>query len=157
METDSRQNVKYQQRNLRGQKRIEFGKCFIFWLIYNVYLFIRLFPQKETNIIFELSAWPDPKLGWRPEVVGCNVYWRRRRISVSSAFQFLQSWLSSQSYSSETTRETREGLPLLTVELRWMETQRGQMKGVLSWLVRWACHAGTRDFCSAFAALYGPV
>ncbi len=36
-------------------------------------------------------------------------------------------------------------------------TQRGQMKGVLSWLVRWGCHAGTRDFCSALAALVGPV
>jgi hypothetical protein len=36
-------------------------------------------------------------------------------------------------------------------------TQRGQMKGVLSWLVRWACRAGTRDFCSALAALVGRV
>ncbi len=26
-----------------------------------------------------------------------------------------------------------------------------------SWLVRWACRAGTRDFCSALAALVGPV
>jgi hypothetical protein len=33
----------------------------------------------------------------------------------------------------------------------------GQMKGVLSWLVRWACRTGTRDFCSALAALVGPV
>jgi hypothetical protein len=32
------------------------------------------------------------------------------------------------------------------------------MKGVLSWLVRWPCLAGTRDFCSApLAALVGPV
>jgi hypothetical protein len=31
------------------------------------------------------------------------------------------------------------------------------MKGVLSWLVRWACRAGTRDFYSALAALVGPV
>jgi hypothetical protein len=38
-----------------------------------------------------------------------------------------------------------------------MGTQRGQMKGVLSWLVHWACHAGTRDFYSALAALVGPV
>ncbi len=28
---------------------------------------------------------------------------------------------------------------------------------VHSWLVRWASHAGTRDFCSALAALAGPV
>jgi hypothetical protein len=38
-----------------------------------------------------------------------------------------------------------------------MVTQRGQMKGVLSWLVRWACRACTRYFCSALAALVGPV
>jgi hypothetical protein len=31
------------------------------------------------------------------------------------------------------------------------------MTGVLTWLVRWACRAGTRDFCSALAALVGPV
>jgi hypothetical protein len=31
------------------------------------------------------------------------------------------------------------------------------MKGVLPWLVRWALHAGTRDFCPALAALFGPV
>jgi hypothetical protein len=31
------------------------------------------------------------------------------------------------------------------------------MKGVLSWLVRWACLAGTGDFCPAWAALAGPV
>ncbi len=35
-----------------------------------------------------------------------------------------------------------------------MGTQSVQMKGVLSWLVRWACRTGTRDFCSALAALY---
>jgi hypothetical protein len=38
-----------------------------------------------------------------------------------------------------------------------MGTQRGQMAGALSWLVRWACRAGTRDFCSALAALVGLV
>jgi hypothetical protein len=31
------------------------------------------------------------------------------------------------------------------------------MKGDLSWLVRWACPSGTRDFSSALAALVGPV
>jgi hypothetical protein len=31
------------------------------------------------------------------------------------------------------------------------------MKGVLSWLVRWACRAGARDFCSALAAPVGTV
>ena len=38
-----------------------------------------------------------------------------------------------------------------------MVTQRLQMKEVLPWLVLWACHAGTRDFRSALAALVGPV
>ncbi len=38
-----------------------------------------------------------------------------------------------------------------------MGTHRVQLKAVLSWLVRWACHAGTRDFCFASAALVGPV
>jgi hypothetical protein len=31
------------------------------------------------------------------------------------------------------------------------------MKEVLPWLVRWACRAGTRDFCSALAAEVDPV
>ncbi len=31
------------------------------------------------------------------------------------------------------------------------------MKGVLPWLVRWACRAGIRDFCSVVATLVGPV
>jgi hypothetical protein len=38
-----------------------------------------------------------------------------------------------------------------------MGTQRVQMKGVLPLLVRLACFAGVRDFCSASAALVGPV
>jgi hypothetical protein len=37
--------------------------------------------------------------------------------------------------------------------------RRGQMKNerVLSWLVLWACRAGTRDFRSAWAAQVSPV
>jgi hypothetical protein len=31
------------------------------------------------------------------------------------------------------------------------------MKGALPWLVSWAICAGTRNFCSALAALVGPV
>jgi hypothetical protein len=38
-----------------------------------------------------------------------------------------------------------------------MGTQSVQMKGVLPWLIRWACRAGPRDFCPALAALVGPV
>ncbi len=41
-------------------------------------------------------------------------------------------------YSSLLTRETREGWPLQTNETEGrMGTQKGQMKGVLPWLVRW--------------------
>ncbi len=43
------------------------------------------------------------------------------------------------------------------LKLRWMGTQRVQKKGVLSWLFSWACRAGTRDFCSALAALVSLV
>ncbi len=48
---------------------------------------------------------------------------------------------------------------MLTVktEVNGDGTQREQMKGVLPWLVRWACRDGTREFCSASAALNGPV
>jgi hypothetical protein len=38
-----------------------------------------------------------------------------------------------------------------------MGTQREQIIGVLPWLVRWACLAGTEDLCSPLAALVGPV
>jgi hypothetical protein len=38
-----------------------------------------------------------------------------------------------------------------------MGTQRVQTKGVLSWLMRWALHAGTRGFFPALAALVGPI
>jgi hypothetical protein len=47
--------------------------------------------------------------------------------------------------------------PCWLLKLRWMGTQRGQMKGILSRLVHWPCCAGTRYFCSALAALVGPV
>jgi hypothetical protein len=49
------------------------------------------------------------------------------------------------------------GGPSWLLKLRWMGAQRGQMKGFLSWLIRWACRAGTRYLCSALAALVGPV
>ncbi len=38
-----------------------------------------------------------------------------------------------------------------------MGTQRVQIKGILPWLVRWACRACIRDVCSALAALVGQV
>ncbi len=38
-----------------------------------------------------------------------------------------------------------------------MGAQGVHVKGVLPWLGRWVCRAGTRDFCPALAALIGPV
>ncbi len=54
------------------------------------------------------------------------------------------------------TRETREGWPLLTVEAQVNGDSMGTNERGPS-LVRWACRAGTRDFCSALAALVGLV
>ncbi len=74
------------------------------------------------------------------------------------------SWgASPQPYSvnvlsgSVQVRETRKGWPLLTVKTQVNGDSRVQMKGVLPWLVCWACRAGIRDFCSAPVALVGPV
>jgi hypothetical protein len=38
-----------------------------------------------------------------------------------------------------------------------MGTQRILIKGVLPWFVYWTRRAGTKDFCSALAALVSPV
>ncbi len=53
-------------------------------------------------------------------------------------------------------RETREGWLLLTDETEANGDLESSMKGALPWLVRWACRAGTRDFCLALGALVGP-
>ncbi len=54
-------------------------------------------------------------------------------------------------------RETREGWPLLTVETYVNGySKRTNEREPFPWLVRWACRAGTRDFCSALAAIAGP-
>jgi hypothetical protein len=56
-------------------------------------------------------------------------------------------------------RVTRDQKLLLTVEteVNGDSKSTNEMKRVLSWLVRWVCRAGKKDFCSAFAALVGPV
>ena len=55
-------------------------------------------------------------------------------------------------------RETREGWPLLTVETEVNgDSKSSNERGGLPWLVCWTCVAGTRDFCSALAALGSPV
>jgi hypothetical protein len=50
-------------------------------------------------------------------------------------------------------RETREGWPLLTVETEVNGDSKSANEKGLPWLVHWACREGTRDFCSAVAAL----
>jgi hypothetical protein len=40
--------------------------------------------------------------------------------------------------------------PCWLLKMRWMVTQRVQIKGVLICLARWACRAGTRYFCSGW-------
>ncbi len=56
------------------------------------------------------------------------------------------------------TREIERGGPCWLLKLRsWMGTQRGQIIGVLPWLVRWTHRAGTIDFCPALAVLVSPV
>ncbi len=50
----------------------------------------------------------------------------------------------------ETPERLKRGGPYWLQKLRWMGTQRVQMKGVLPWLVCWACRAGTRDFVQSW-------
>jgi hypothetical protein len=57
-------------------------------------------------------------------------------------------------------RDQRRVGPCWRLKMGWMGTQREQMKGALSWLVRlarWAPRAGTRDFYPALAALVSPA
>jgi hypothetical protein len=56
------------------------------------------------------------------------------------------------------TRETREGWPLRTIEIDVNgDSKSTNERGSFLSLVLWACRAGTRDFCSALAALAGQV
>ncbi len=52
--------------------------------------------------------------------------------------------------------ETRNAWPLLTVETEVNGDSKSTNESGL-WLVRWACRAGTRDFCSVLEALVSPV
>jgi hypothetical protein len=56
-----------------------------------------------------------------------------------------------------TPERPERGGPCCLLKLRQMGTYRVKMKGVIPWLVRWACRAGTRDFYPALAALVRPV
>jgi len=88
------------------------------------------------------------------------------RMLMSSWFPLLHSHSSLSIFPTilhHGTRKSREkkirslGDPCWLLKQRWMGIQRVQSKRVLPWLVRWACHAGARDFCSALAVLVGPA
>jgi hypothetical protein len=49
----------------------------------------------------------------------------------------------------ETSRETREGLPLLTVKTEVNGVSKSTNENSPSLVGFWACHAGSQDFCSA--------
>ncbi len=53
-----------------------------------------------------------------------------------------------------TQRDYRKGWPLLTVETEVNGESKSTNERVLPRLVRWACRAGTRNFCPALAALH---
>jgi hypothetical protein len=53
--------------------------------------------------------------------------------------------------------ESQEPLQTVETEVNGDSKSTVQLKGVLPWLVTWACRTGTRDFCPALAALVGPV
>jgi hypothetical protein len=76
-------------------------------------------------------------------------------VSWHCPFNLLSEWGRGGGGTWYTPERLERGGLCWLLKLRWIGTQRGQMKGVLSWLVRWACRAGTIGFCSA--ALVGPV
>ncbi len=55
------------------------------------------------------------------------------------------------------TTKTREWWPMLTVETEVNGDSKRTNERGSSLFGSWACGAGTRDFCSALAALVGPV
>ncbi len=57
---------------------------------------------------------------------------------------------------SQAQRDWREVAPVENVKTK-VSAWGLREKGVLPWLVRWACRAGTRDFCPALAALVSTV
>ncbi len=55
------------------------------------------------------------------------------------------------------TERLERGGPCWLVETGVNGDSNNTNERVVYWLVRWACHAGTRDFCHALAALVGPL
>jgi hypothetical protein len=73
-----------------------------------------------------------------------------------SSRYFCQAYLSINKFARAGNRNTREGWPLMPVETELNGDPKSTNERDPSLVVCWACRAGTRDFCSALAALVGP-
>jgi hypothetical protein len=67
--------------------------------------------------------------------------------------------IERESVSSMINRDTREGWPLLTVEteVNWESKSANERGPSFAGLLGLSCRYSTRYFCSALAALVGPV
>ncbi len=106
---------------------------------------------------------PDDGKGMEPTTAKGAWVWFSSVLIVGFIFYYFLSsnlWSSGNVltvYRDQKAERLETGGPCWLLKLRWMGTQTAQMKGVLPWLFDWACRASTRDFCSALAALVGPV
>jgi hypothetical protein len=120
--------------------------AYIFWIFcVSIYFVLgwREQPSQDKILLYRHDQHNEPTKEEPPSFVLCK-----------SPFGNLPQF----QHSEWVTRETREEWPQLRLlKLRWMGTVRGQMRGVLPWLVRWACCSVTKDFCSALASLIGQV
>ncbi len=122
------------------------------------------------------TGWKLSNIGWEVTIqIGCQSFWnfilsQERTLLVNlvkvpalNSYYFTGCEEQSMPLTRRYNKHQRDyncrqkGWPLLTVDTEGMETQRVQMKGVLPWLVRWACRVRTKDLDSALAALVGPV
>ena len=115
-------------------------------LAFFAYVFIKSAPCISHNC--ERLRMPAA-YAWRKQETQCKVVFDRLLLESVGK-------LSRRGGGQQPERLEKSG-PCWLLKLRWMGTQRVQMKAVLSWLVRWACSANTIDFFSALAALVGPV
>ena len=99
-----------------------------------------------------LSLWEVGSFGWIKGTQGWQFCWLRFKIFLN--FYNLLHFKSRCGifFSASTVliklrpERLKRGSLCWLLKLRWMGTQRVQMKGVLPWLIRWACIADTKDF-----------
>ncbi len=122
--------------------------------------------HKQTHLInFFRVRWANVSRTWRTSHQSfrrsSSTMQTRRKPSPRSFRKnyILYTLIARLTYSSQIHSpwpESREVWPLLTVETDVNGESKSTNERDPS-LVRWACHAGTRDFCTAFAAQVGPV